>query len=112
MWLAGPVVGDRHQRVEFAAQLASENAHAGAFLWMRADDSYGVQVAFDNALSRGIRGTRDWSAQRIVMDIPESAAVLLYGAVLIGEGRVYMASSKSSSRIIIKPRAPTLRSRA
>jgi hypothetical protein len=78
------------KRVEFSGYIATNDAPAGASLWLRADASDRTIVGFENTLPRGIRGTEDWTYQSIVMDIPAEAAVLLYGAVLNARGAVYV----------------------
>src|SRR5262245_45068050 len=57
---------------------------------MRADNATAATVAFDNSALRGIRGTAEWTYQNIVIDIPEEAVALLYGAVLNGRGKLYI----------------------
>lgn len=83
-------VSRRGKRIELSAYIAVENAPDGASIWMRADDAAGNVVAFDNSMTRGIRGTATWTYQNIVMDVPPGAAVLLYGAVLNGKGVLYV----------------------
>ncbi|HEY0723272.1 MAG TPA: hypothetical protein VGD41_04680 [Pyrinomonadaceae bacterium] len=78
------------KRLEFSGYIASDNAPAGAAIWMRADNAQGIPVAFENTLARGIRGTEVWTYQSIVMDVPETAIVLRYGAVLNGRGTLYV----------------------
>jgi hypothetical protein len=81
----------RGKRVEVSGYIATQNAPAGAALWMRADDASGTMVAFENTFPRqGIRGTADWTYQNIVMDIPREAVALVYGAVLSGRGKLYV----------------------
>ena len=78
------------RRVELSGYIASDEAPAGASLWLRADDAQGVPVAFDNSIARGIRGTEDWTYQAIVIDVPPTAVALFYGAVLNGRGTLYV----------------------
>lgn len=78
------------KRIELSGYIASENAPAGAALWMRADDANGMVVAFENTFPRGIRGTTAWTYQNIVMDIPKEAVALAYGAVLSGHGKLHV----------------------
>ncbi|MBX5461163.1 MAG: hypothetical protein IRZ28_08740 [Steroidobacteraceae bacterium] len=80
----------RGKRLELTAQMATEEAHVGSALWVRADDQHGTMVAFENAHARGPRGSQSWTSQRIVIDIPDTAAALLFGAVLRGAGKLYL----------------------
>lgn len=78
------------KRIELSGYIASENALAGAAIWLRADDANGVVVAFENTVPRGIRGTTEWTYQSIVMDIPKEAVALAYGAILSGRGKLHV----------------------
>jgi len=78
------------KRIELSAYIAAENALACASIWLRADDANGTMLAFDNSFARGVRGTAEWTYQNIVMDVPEGAVALFYGALLNGRGRLYV----------------------
>lgn len=78
------------KRIELSGYIASENALAGASIWLRADDVNGTVVAFENSFARGVRGTTEWTYQNIVIDIPKEAVTLFYGAMLSGRGRLYV----------------------
>jgi hypothetical protein len=82
----------RGQRLKLTAPLKTEDADAGT-IWMRVDQSPGSVVRFDNMLTRkrygAIKGTNDWTARSIVLDVPESAASIHYGFLLQGYGRVW-----------------------
>jgi len=80
----------RGKRIELSGYIASLDAPAGAAIWLRADDSRGTTVAFENTASRGIRGTQEWTYQSIVMDIPNEAVALVYGTILSGRGKLYV----------------------
>ena len=79
----------RGKRIELSGYIASVDAPAGASIWLRADAATAATVAFDNSQVRGIRGTAEWTYQNIVVQIPQDAVALLYGAVLNGRGRLY-----------------------
>jgi hypothetical protein len=80
----------RGKRIELSAYIACAKAPGGASIWLRADDAQGNVVAFDNSMTRGIRGTVPWTYQNIVLDVPQNAVALLYGAVLNGKGVLYI----------------------
>ena len=87
---ASSVAAFKGKRIELSGYIASENALAGASIWLRADDANGTVVAFENSFARGIRGTTEWTYQNIVIDIPKEAVALFYGAMLSGRGRLYV----------------------
>jgi len=85
------VVGPhRGKRVEFSAHVRTKELWGGASPWLRADDAKGVVVAFDNATSRMMRGDSSWARMSIVIDIPDDAAYLYYGLLLMGTGTAWM----------------------
>lgn len=79
------------QRLRFSAQLRSREIGSGS-IWMRVDPEAGQYLRFDNMLQRGdaaLRGTRDWTAVEIVLDIPVQAASIHYGLLQVGQGRLW-----------------------
>ena len=78
------------KRIELSGYIASADAPAGACIWLRADDASGTTVAFENTFLRGIRGTQEWTYQKIVMDVPQDAVAVVYGALLTGRGKLYV----------------------
>ena len=59
-----------------------------AALWMRADGE-GQRLAFDNMADRFAKGTTDWKQYSIVLDIPENAVNLAFGALVTGNGQAW-----------------------
>ncbi len=77
------------KRVRLSAYLKTEDAKAGAALWMRVDGT-DATLAFDNMDSRRVRGTKDWQKAEIVLDVSEKARYVALGLLLAGEGKVWM----------------------
>jgi hypothetical protein len=100
---AGPFRG---KRVEFSAYLSTQNV-AIAALWFRADDAQGKVVAFDNQAHRPMRGVFPWTADDIVIDVPESAAVIAYGAQSSGTLWVDAMEFQIVDKIVPLTAAPT-----
>jgi hypothetical protein len=80
-------------RVRLSADVKSDQLSAWAGLWMRADKDM-KSVAFDNMQNRAIRGTQDWQHYDIVLDIPEDATSVHFGALLVGTGEVDVSGFK------------------
>jgi hypothetical protein len=76
----------RGQRVAMRAWIRTENAES-ARLWLRIDAADRV-LALDNMEHRSESGTTEWSLYEIVMDVPDDAATLVYGVLLVGMGRM------------------------
>jgi hypothetical protein len=83
----------RGQRVAFSAYLATQSVTGRGALWFRADDGSGAVVAFQNQLRQGLSGTSPWTAEVLVIDVPETADSIFYGAVLSGGGMLWVDSA-------------------
>ena len=87
----------RGKRVRFRGYMKTRDAGM-ASLWMRVDGIDGghtAMLAFDNMESndlshRGPRGTTDWSPYDIVLDIPQGAGAIVLGAILQGNGQLWV----------------------
>jgi hypothetical protein len=75
------------RRVCFSAMLKATGVTDWAGLWLRVDGPNGTLV-LDNMEDRAVRGTTDWTQATIVLDVPEQAQVLLFGALLSGAGAI------------------------
>lgn len=82
----------RGQKLQFSAELRTQDAGSGS-IWMRVDPAAGRYLRFDNMLHRGdnaaLRGTVDWKDVSIVLDVPDAAASVHYGMLLVGAGRLW-----------------------
>lgn len=73
------------RRVRFTATARTEGVTGWAGLWFRVDGPRGA-VALDNMHDRPLRQSTDWTLAAIVLDVPENAASLHFGALLNGPG--------------------------
>jgi hypothetical protein len=83
------------KRVKYTAYVRSENVQSWAGLWMRVDpvDPHSERsLAFDNMSQRPIKGTTQWTKYEIVLDISKNADNIVYGALLAGEGQIWIDS--------------------
>lgn len=80
----------RSKRVMLTAKLKAEDVDGAATMWMRIDGAEKESLRFDNMETRSadgvLRGTSDWSARRIVLDVPEEAESIHFGFYLRGTG--------------------------
>jgi hypothetical protein len=80
----------RGKRVKMSGYLKSSGVSEWAGLWFRVDGtgSNGI-LGFDNMENRAVKGTTDWKRYEIVLDVPEGATNLAYGALLSGPGQIW-----------------------
>lgn len=50
-------------------------------------------LGFDNMHDRPVTGTTDWTKYEIVLVVPEGASEIVYGALLVGEGQIWIDSA-------------------
>jgi hypothetical protein len=73
------------RRVRFSAMARAQEVTGWAGLWLRIDGP-GGQLVLDNMQDRPLRQVTGWTKADIVLDVPEQAAVLNFGALLSGAG--------------------------
>ena len=78
------------KRLRFSGYIKTQDVTSYAGLWLRVDSSERGSVAFDNMQRRPITGTTDWYKYEIVLDIPEDGAMINFGALLAGDGKVWI----------------------
>jgi hypothetical protein len=83
--------------VRLQAELRADRIERRAGLWLRADAGE-ISVAFDNMHDRPVRGTTDWTAHSVEIDLPPATAWLNFGILLAGPGAVSMREVQLSSR--------------
>jgi hypothetical protein len=81
----------RGKRLRMKGWIKSTNLTGWAGLWLRVDQpGTAASAAFDNMQDRPVRGSSDWRAYDIVLDVPEHASVLAYGVLLQGSGQIWI----------------------
>jgi|GEM_PF-914503 len=76
----------RGERVRLRGYLRPQSVKVSAGLWLRADSEDGDTVALDNMWNRPVKATRAWRQYEVVVDVPEGAKAIAFGAHLSGEG--------------------------
>ncbi|MCX6232664.1 MAG: hypothetical protein NTZ33_14095 [Bacteroidetes bacterium] len=80
------------KRVRMSGYMKSENVSDSSGFWFRVDVDT-VVVSFDNMQvgkdARPVLGTTDWKKYEIVLDVPENATAIAYGALLCGTGQLW-----------------------
>lgn len=81
------------KRVRMSGVLKTTDVKGWAGFWFRIDDAYNSVLGFDNMKDgkqdRSVIGTNDWTKYEIVLDVPQQATNLAYGALLSGTGQVW-----------------------
>ncbi|WP_452222075.1 S41 family peptidase [Lacinutrix salivirga] len=78
--------------IVFSGYIKTENITEGyAGLWMRIDP----QIAFDNMMHNGVKGTTDWQKYEIELQMnPEKTDNIVFGALLVGTGKMWIDNLK------------------
>lgn len=80
------------QRVRLTAELRTEAAET-ATIWLRVDAAGGGVMHFDNLLEReregALHGDSGWVTRHVVLQVPDNAATLHFGFLLLGSGKVW-----------------------
>ncbi len=83
----------RGTSLRLCAELSGEGVDSGA-LWLRIDDAGGRVLGFDNMMSRSLpeslTGSFEWTERHIVLAVPAEAASIHFGALLKGQGRLWV----------------------
>ena len=83
------------KRVRMSGFVKYENVTDWAGLWLRIDGAEADKVlSFDNMGERPIKGTTDWNKYEIVLDVPLSATMMSFGALLKGTGQIWFDNIK------------------
>ena len=80
----------RGRRVRFSGNVMARDVSGWTALWMRVDGPANEMLGFDNAQERALRGTADWHHFEVVLDVPESAREIAFGALLTGGGTAWI----------------------
>ncbi len=79
----------RGRRIRLSGYAMSVAVQEQALLWMRIDGSAGG-TPFDNMEDHPITGTQDWGRYELVLDVPEDATAIVFGALLVGPGMLWL----------------------
>jgi hypothetical protein len=79
------------KRVRMTGYIRTENVTGWCGLWFRVDQTNSdAPLSFDNMENRKITGTSNWMKYEIVLNVPENASMLAFGALLSGNGKVWV----------------------
>jgi hypothetical protein len=77
------------KRIRMRGRLKTRDASSAQF-WLRVDKAGKTDpLAFDNMDDRPVTGTTGWKEYAIVLDVPEAASNIAFGAMLVGSGEIW-----------------------
>ncbi|WP_419161102.1 hypothetical protein [Candidatus Palauibacter sp.] len=82
----------RGKRMRLSGYLRGDDLGSGG-LWVRVDgilEGRYAMLALDNSEGRRIEETQEWEARDIVIDIPPEAVTILLGAMITGDGALWV----------------------
>lgn len=82
------------KRIRMIGMLKTKDVSEWAGLWLRIDTKTPIKgIFFDNMhdgkKDRSVKGTKDWEKYQIVLDVPDNASNIAYGALLSGTGQIW-----------------------
>ena len=78
----------RGKRVRLTGYLKTRDVRGGwSGLWLRVDGPDAKLLALDNMAAQRVMGTTDWLRHVVVLDVPEAAVRLAFGALLTERAR-------------------------
>ncbi|MCM3715383.1 AraC family transcriptional regulator [Alkalihalobacillus oceani] len=94
----------RGKRLKLSGFLKTENVERFSGLWMRVDDASSDILQFDNMSNRPLKDSQNWNHYAIVLDIPDTSAVISFGVLLEGKGCIWVDSLKFD---VVSSQVPT-----
>jgi hypothetical protein len=80
-------------KIKMTGYMKSEGVWSWAGFWLRVDEAGTTNpLSFDNMHDRPIKGTTDWKKCEIILDVPNNASMIAYGALLDGVGQIWFAN--------------------
>jgi tetratricopeptide (TPR) repeat protein len=96
------------RKIRLTGYLKSEDVLDWAGFWMRVDGKEkGKSLAFDNMQDRAIKGSTNWTKYEILLDVPENATYIAFGALLSGTGKIWVDDIKLELVEKKKPKIPS-----
>lgn len=83
------------KRIRMTGYIKSKDVVSWAGLWLRVDGTDPKKsLSFDNMHDRSVKGTTDWNKYEIVLDVPNDATNIAFGALLDSTGQIWFDSFK------------------
>ena len=80
------------KRMKLSGFVKTDRVEGFCGLWMSVANHVQDVLQFDNMHDRPITGTQPWNQYSIVLDVPAESAVISFGVLLNGKGKVWVDS--------------------
>ena len=78
------------KKIRMIGYMKSKDVESWAGFWLRVDQEDSKRpLSFDNMRNRPIKGTTDWTKYEIVLEVPDKASNIAFGALLNGTGQIW-----------------------
>jgi hypothetical protein len=82
------------RRVRFSGMVAAREVTGWGGLWFRIDGPEGRTRQIDNMHDRALRQSTGWTLAEVVLDVPDDATELHFGALLSGGGALELSQPR------------------
>lgn len=83
------------KKIRLIGYMKSQDVRNWAGFWLRVDGADKKRsLSFDNMYDRPVKGTTEWRKYEIVLDVPETATNIAFGALLNGTGKIWFDDLK------------------
>lgn len=80
----------RGKKIRMSGLMKTKDVKNWAGFWLRIDqENSDKAIAFDNMSDRPVKGNTDWAKYEIVLDVPDNASNISFGALLHGTGQIW-----------------------
>lgn len=78
------------KKIRMSGIMKSKDVESWAGFWLRVDQADSkTSLSFDNMSDRPIKGNTEWTKYEIVLDVPDKASNIAFGALLHGTGQIW-----------------------
>ncbi|MFL5751882.1 MAG: hypothetical protein ACJ76F_00625 [Bacteroidia bacterium] len=85
----------RGKKIRMSGLMKSIDVKNWAGFWMRVDGKEkNCFLSFDNMHDRAVKGSTNWTRYEIILDVPEAATKIVFGALLTGTGKIWFDELK------------------
>ncbi len=78
------------KKIRLTGVMKSKGVESWAGFWLRVDQADSkTSLSFDNMSDRPIKGDTEWTKYEIVLEVPNKASNIAFGALLHGTGQIW-----------------------
>lgn len=83
------------KRIRMTGYMKAKDVTNWAGFWLRIDQANSKEaLSFDNMQERPVKSTLNWTFCEIVLDVPDNASNIAFGALLHGKGQIWFDDLK------------------